>query len=160
MKCGTCDVGCVMPVADGCSRPSCDVCQAISTELVDRCVAKLNLRKSRGLDDLSAEYIVYAHPSPIIAIWIMLKLIANQYAPVGFCTSTIVSLIEDKSRNLFDIDNYRPITLIPAISKIFENVLLALFEDYLVSDKLQFGFKRNLSCVDVIFMLCITIDYL
>jgi len=40
----------------------------------------------------------------------------------------LVPLVKDKSKNLNDIDNYRPITLIPDISKIFEHVLLSLCE--------------------------------
>jgi len=56
--------------------------------------------------------------------------------------------------------NYRPITLIPVISKLFEHVILSLCEDCLLSDELQFGFKRDLSCSDAIFMLRITVEYL
>ena len=40
-------------------------------------------------------------------------------------------------------DNYRCITLSPTISKLFEMVLLQLFDKQLHSDNLQFGFKRK-----------------
>ena len=72
---------------------------------------------------------------------------------------TIVPLIKDKSRNLNDIDNYRSITLIPVIAKIFEHVLLCLCEDYLISDELQFCFKSNVSCADANFVLRATVEY-
>jgi len=80
-------------------------------------------------------------------------IVAHRYVPNGFCIGTIVVLVKDKSGNLND--NYRRIwpTLIPAISKLFEHVILSLCEDYLLSDELQFGFKRDLSCCDAIFML-------
>jgi len=32
------------------------------------------------------------------------------------------------------------------ISKVFESVLLLLYDDFLTSDSLQFGFKKNSSC--------------
>jgi len=42
---------------------------------------------------------------------------------------------------------YRGITLSPVISKVFESVLLLLYDDFLTSDSLQFGFKKNSSCL-------------
>jgi len=39
--------------------------------------------------------------------------------PTAFGVGTIVTLVKDKSKNLNDIDNYSPITLIPVIYKIF-----------------------------------------
>ena len=40
------------------------------------------------------------------------------------------------------LDNYRAITLLLVISKVFEMVLLAVCEPVLESDPLQFGFKH------------------
>jgi Reverse transcriptase (RNA-dependent DNA polymerase) len=61
--------------------------------------------------------------------------------------------VKDKSRNLTDVENYRTITLIRIISKVFEHVILSTCEKYLVTDKLQFGFKRSTGCTDAIFAL-------
>ena len=69
----------------------------------------------------------------------------------------LVPLVKDKSKNLNDIDNYRPITLIPDISKIFEHVLLSLCEQQIVYDDLQFGLKRRLGCNEAIFALRTTV---
>ena len=57
------------------------------------------------------------------------------------------------------MNNYRPITLRPIISKIFENFLLDKFAKYLCTDDLQFGFKKHLSCSHAIFVLKQTIQY-
>ena len=95
------------------------------------CTAKLK-GKATGSDDLSVEHFVYAHPSLCIAICNLFKLsIAHKYAHNGFCVGTIVPLVKDKSHNLNYIDNYRPITSIPIISKIFEHVILSLCEDHM-----------------------------
>ena len=137
-----------------------DVCQFITAESVGKCISKLLKGKATGPDDLSAEHIIYAHPSLCTAICHLFKLImSHRYVPSGFCTGTIVPLIKDKSRNLNDIDNYRPITLIPVVSKIFEHVILSLCEECLISDQLQFGFKRDSSCADAIFMLRTSVEY-
>jgi len=79
-------------------------------------------------------------------------IVPHRYVPNGFCIGTIFPLVKDLSRNLNDVDNYRPITLIPVILKLFEHVILSLCEDCLLSDELQFWFKRDLSCSDAIVM--------
>jgi len=84
-------------------------------------------------------------------------IVAHRYVPNGFCTGTIVPLVKDISRNLNDMDNYRSVTLIPVISKLFENVILSLCENCLLSNELQFGFKRDSSCSDA--MLRTTVEY-
>ena len=39
------------------------------------------------------------------------------------------------------------------ISKLLENVLLELFGEHLISNDLQFGFKKKLGCLSAIFVL-------
>jgi len=60
-------------------------------------------------------------------------------------------LLKDKSGSVHDEYNYRAITLLPVISKVFEMVLLAVCEPVLESDSLQFGFKHNAGCNVVVF---------
>ena len=53
---------------------------------------------------------------------------------------------------------YRGITLSPVISKLFESVLLGVYEDYSDSDNLQFVFL-NSSCNHAMFVLHESIQY-
>ena len=48
-------------------------------------------------------------------------------------------VLKDKNGDITSTDMYRPITLTPVISKLFESVLLQLYGDFLTSDNLQFG---------------------
>ena len=45
------------------------------------------------------------------------------------------------------VDNYRPISILPALSKVFEKVAYIQFYDYLVENKLlypgKYGFRKN-----------------
>jgi len=61
--------------------------------------------------------------------------------------------------NVRRLDLCKCYIIIPVISKLFEHVILSLCEDCLLSNELQFGFKRDLNCSDSIFMLQTTIEY-
>jgi hypothetical protein len=105
------------------ARHSDQISKLISVELVDSCIAKLKLGKACGPDDLSAEHLEHGHPSLIAHLCCLFKLkLAHRYVPNGFGKGTIIPLVEDKSRNLNDVKNYRAITLIPIISKVFEHI--------------------------------------
>jgi len=54
-----------------------------------------------------------------------------------------VPVVKDKLGDLSSVANYRPITLIPIISKIFEYCILHKYEHLFCSEDLQFGFKKN-----------------
>ena len=58
-----------------------------------------------------------------------------------------------------DINMYRGITLSPVISKLFEVVLLYLYDEFLSSDSLQFGFKKNSSCTHAMFTVNESVKY-
>jgi len=70
----------------------------------------------------------------------------------------VIPLIKNEA-DPFVSDNYRGITLSPVISKLFEMVLLSLFDQHLLSDPLQFGFKKNSSCNHALFTVNKVIDH-
>ena len=78
-------------------------------------------------------------------------MLAHSFVPSDFCTGIIVPLLKSKHGDATRLDMYRGITLSPVLSKLFEMVLLHLFEEFLVSDNLQFGFKKNSSCPHALF---------
>jgi len=54
---------------------------------------------------------------------------------------------------------YRRITLPLVLSKSFEMVLVHLFEEFLISDDLQFGFKKSSNCSHSLFVFSESIKY-
>jgi hypothetical protein len=70
-----------------------------------------------------------------------------------------VPIIKDKLGDKNDINNYRGITLIALISKLFELVLLDICEERLVTSDLQFGFKANSGCNHAIFVMTEVVKY-
>ena len=67
--------------------------------------------------------------------------------------------MKEKTVDANSLNNYQGITLIPVISKLFEILLLEYFENVLLTDDLQFGFKKGLGCSNAIFTLNETIEY-
>jgi len=78
-------------------------------------------------------------------------MLLHGYVPNNFGLRIVVPILKDKNGDQTSIDNYRPVTLSPTISKIFESVLLMNYGNYLYSDHRQFGFKKTMGCRNAIF---------
>ena len=126
----------------------------IDVELLEICVKQLKSGKAGGADRLVAEHTVHAAPSLIIHSKLLFSLfLSDGNVPDAFSFGIIISIVKDKSGDPSLLDNYRPITLSPVISKLLENVLMELFGDHLISDDLQFRFKKKVGCLSAIFVL-------
>lgn len=127
---------------------------------VEAALNRLKNGKACGIDDISKEHIVYAHPALIIHLKLLFNLIYNHgFVPDNFGKGITFPIIKDKCGDVSNSDNYRPVTISPVVSKIFEYCLLNKFSDYLQSNDLQFGFKPNSSCAHAIFLLSQVTDY-
>ena len=74
-------------------------------------------------------------------------MLRHSYVPSSFRYGIVKPILKNKHGDNTSIDMYRGITLTPVISKLFEAILLVVYENSLYSDPLQFGFKKNTSCV-------------
>ena len=52
------------------------------------------------------------------------------FVPLEFCKGVILPLLKNKHGDATDINMYRGITLSPVISKLFEAVLLHLYDEF------------------------------
>ena len=124
----------------------------ISVELVDKCIRNLKSGKACGIDDIGAEHLLYAHPSVVVHLKLLFAMcMSHGYVPHAFGQVIIIPLVKDKSAALNNVNNYRAITLIPVISKVFEGVILSHCEDALITSDLQFGFRKGAGCSKAIF---------
>jgi len=132
----------------------------LTVELIDVCMRKLKLGKALGGDGLGGEHLMYACPTIVIHLRkLFLSMAKHCYVPDDFGGGTIIPLIKDKLGNANDVNNYRGITLIPVISKLFELVLCEICNPFLQTDDLQFGFKKGLGCTSAIFLLQESVEY-
>ena len=139
---------------------TCILPVTVNIESVERCVRLLKPNKASGHDGIAAEHIINCHPAVILHFKLLFHmLLTHSYVPLAFGHGIIVPIVKDKRGDLSAIDNYRPITLSPIISKVFENYLLDNYANYMCSDDLQFGFKKGLGCRNALFALRHCIQY-
>ena len=117
--------------------------QSVHTEL-----RKLKRKKSAGLDDIPPSVLKDAAvvlSSPLARI-INLSFETGVF-PTDWISSRLTPVHKSGARD--SINNYRPISVIPAISKIIERVVHRQLSSYLESNNLlsdcQFGFRKNRS---------------
>ena len=135
----------------------------LSIERVDKAISKLKLGKSSGLDNITAEHIVYAHPI-IVQIFQLLfnLLIKYEYVPNDFGINITVPILKSDTGRLCNTDscdNYRGISVCPIISKVFEHCLLDIFHSYFISSDMQFGFKAKTGCTNALYCVRKTIEF-
>jgi len=103
---------------------------------------------------------LYSCPTIVMHLCTLFRSMAKHgFVPDDFGRGTVIPLLKDKLGNANDVNNYRGITLISVISKLFELVLLDICSPLLKTDNLQFGFKKGLGCPSAIFLLHETVDY-
>ena len=86
------------------------------------------------------------------------------YMLTGKLPSTIMHVVsmsqqKCKSKDIADVNNYRPIEIATALSKVLEQVLLSRLARYLWTADSQFGFKRANGTEMSIFSLKVTVDF-
>ena len=76
-----------------------------------------------------------------------------------FMKTAIVPIIKNKTGDTSDKNNYRPIALVTAASKLFEICILEILETYLITHDHQFGFKAKHSTDMCIFTVKTLVKY-
>ena len=102
------------------------------------------------------------HASPDIHVLLSIcfnAFIVHGFLPNPLTDTVLVPIVKDKTKNISDKGNYRPIALASVMSKVFEMSLRVKLESYLHSSDYQFGFKANHSTDLCIYTLKEVIDF-
>ena len=132
-------------------------------EEISLIIRKLKNNKACGLDYLRNEFLKNAPERIIIFTCKLFNLILEcKIVPDAWSQGLIMPLYKHKgSRN--DPDNYRGITLLSCLGKLFTACLNSRISNYLYSNDLigneQAGFRPEFSTLDHIFALHSIIDY-
>jgi exonuclease III len=135
-------------------------CELIAIETIEQCINKLKPLKAAGHDGIAPEHLIHSHPCVSAHLKILFTLmLRHSFVPDSFGRGTLIPIVKDKNGDVGSLDNYRPITISPIVSKVFELFLIEKFSKYFDTDALQFGFKKNLGCSNAVLALRLVIDY-
>ena len=105
-------------------------------------------KKSSGLDDISTKLLKLIYPVIIKPLVLIInQSLATGVYPDNLKISKITPIFKKGKRDI--MSNYRPISLLTSISKVFEKVIHRQLYRYLEKNKIicdeQFGFRPNYS---------------
>lgn len=90
-------------------------------EYIEKCARELHIIRACDRNKLSVEYIINAHPIIYCHLRNLFYLIIqHEQVPKEFKLCVIVPVIKDSKKDVICVDNYRPVTIMWVISKLFE----------------------------------------
>ena len=105
-------------------------------------------------------HLLYTHPAVISCLSLLYKAIGiHEYVPERFGLSAINPIVKNSTKSVSDISNYRPINIMPNISKVFEIYIGYVLEPYFVFHDNQFGFVSNGGSGRVLFAFKNEVNY-
>lgn len=120
---------------------------------VEDVIKQLKSNKKPGYDEIYSETLkeIKSEISKPLAFLINLSF-NNGYFPEVLKTGVVIPIY--KSGDKYDISNYRPISLISNVSKIYEKIIKSRIVKFLDKHRIiserQFGFRRGRSTEDAI----------
>jgi len=102
-------------------------------------VRSLMTGKSPGLDLIFNEHIIYGGESAThLLCHLYNAVLRSEHIPDQWQTSVIIPLYKGKGKDKAELNNYRPITLIPCICKLFEKVMLNRINKFIKTQSINF----------------------
>jgi len=123
---------------------------------IEKIINSLKSKNSHGYDEISVNILKFS--SPYISsqlCHICNKMFSTGVFPERLKYAVIKSIFKNGDRN--NVSNYRPISLLPAFSKVFEKVLYVRMYQHLINNDIlvddQFGFRPKSSTTAATFTL-------
>ena len=114
----------------------------------------ISISKATGIDQIPGKILKLAAPAITQSLTILFNysIVATELFPSEWKIAKVIPLHKSGPRNL--LDNYRPISILPAISKVFKKILYKQLFNYLNTNnlisKFQFGFRSLYSTADAL----------
>ena len=120
--------------------------KAITEEEIGNIINSLKPKVSSGIDSISNKLLKEVKEAIVIPPTIIInQILMSGVFPNLLKTSKVIPLYKKDDNT--KMSNYRPIVLLPSISKIFEKVILPQLRKYLDENNLicekQYGFRKN-----------------
>ena len=134
-----------------------EICNgAITLDEVRTHILKLKSKKAAGIDGLSGDFVKAAVDKLVGPLHGILNHLFNIGQWPDVWAEGVINPVHKKGSVNVE-DNYRKVTIMPAIGKVFESILnfRLTYRNMVLDldDKLQFGFKENARTTDNMFTL-------
>ncbi|CAG9129758.1 unnamed protein product [Plutella xylostella] len=132
----------------------------ISGKDVETVIKNMRRGKSPGHDDLSIEHLQHAgvHVNSVLAMFFNI-CIRHEYLPEQLMKTVVIPIVKNKTGDLADKSNYRPISLATVVSKVLDGLLERQLSGRVKLHDAQFGFRPGLSTESAICALKHTVRY-
>ena len=132
----------------------------ITVQEICDAIRDLSSGRSGGYDGLDAEHFKFAGHSCVIHLSLCFTMmLKHSHLPNGLTKVLLIPILKDKTGDISDKDNYRPIALASVSSKILETTILNRSRDCLQTSDHQFGFKPGHSTDMAIYAVKEIVDY-
>jgi hypothetical protein len=121
-------------------------------EITEEIRTNLNSNKAPGFDLITGEILKHFKRKALVKLTTLINAcIRLHHVPDAWKTAEVI-MIPKPSKNLSEVDSYRPISLLPIMSKLFEKLILKRLKPIIDENHLvpahQFGFRNNHSTID------------
>ena len=133
-----------------------EVDSEITTDEINKAIDQLKLNKATGLDLILNEFIIYGNNQLLLLLLRLFNVMfLKGYFPESWSEGLILPL--HKKGSVDSVENYRGITFLSVISKLFtiilNNRLSHWAEDNSVYIEAQGGFRSKMGTIDSMFVL-------
>lgn len=153
------------PLGTGSRRTDAEHCRSgspfrFSCKEIKSIIKGMKRGKSPGHDGLSIEHLQNAgiHMPRVLTMFFNLCL-GHSHLPQELLDTVVIPIVKDRTGDIADMGNYRPISLATVIAKVLDSVLDAHLGRYAQLHDAQFGFRAGLSTESAIFTLKHTVKY-
>ena len=129
----------------------------VDSTIVSSTLRSLKNRKTGGVDQIPS--FIYQELEPLIIsplTYVINLAISKNEFPDCWKTALVIPLYKKENPKM--PGNYRPISLLPVLGKVFEKVLAfqmnLFFESHQLFNSRQFGFRKHCSTDQLVFQLC------
>ncbi|CAF4958321.1 unnamed protein product [Pieris macdunnoughi] len=150
-------VGAPFTGPDGCSESPGFF---VSAKQIKDILNTMGRDKSPGHDGLNIEHLWYAggHLPRVLSMLYSL-CISHSYLSAALMDTIVVPVIKNRSGDISDKGNYRPISLATIMAKVLDSVLDSSLNNFMNLHDAQFGFRPGLSTEAAILSLKHTVQY-
>ena len=124
------------------------ISSVLKLKLFKKNIKKISTKNSSGPDGLSTKLFKVIEPELTKSLTLLINQVLNTgIFPAKLKIAKVKPILKKGEKTIFN--NYRPISLLPAISKVIEKIIFNQLSTYLEDSKIidgsQYGFRHNRS---------------